>query len=322
MPLGQKIRINRLRKLCLEERPDVACFHNFFPIISPSAYAGCKDAGVAVIQKLNNYRLICPSATMFRNGKACEVCLKSNPCWSAFYRCYRHSFLQTLAVARMINSNWERKTWAQLVDIFITETYFVKKKHVERGLPAGKIVAEPVFLPNPPRPSYKDSDYAVFIGRLSPEKGVLTLLKAWRDIPLVLKIVGDGPLKCYIEKEIKDKQLKNIDFLGFGPRQECLTILCKARFSIVPSEWYEPFGRVVMEAFACAKPVIASRFGGLEEVVGGGFTGLLFEPHNAENLKEKVVTMLEQKDKTLQMGRNARKIFERNRVRRSTITPL
>jgi glycosyltransferase involved in cell wall biosynthesis len=186
-----------LRRLIETVRPDVAHFHNTFLRISPAAYYACKDTGIPVIQTLHNYRLLCPSAIFFRDGHACENCLgKFIPWPGVLHRCYRDSRAATGAVAAMLVVHRLLRTWERTVDVFIALTEFARQKFIEGGLPADRVVVKPNFVHPDPGPGAHDGGYALFAGRLSPEKGVRTLLAAWERLGagIPLKIAGDGPL--------------------------------------------------------------------------------------------------------------------------------
>jgi glycosyltransferase involved in cell wall biosynthesis len=303
---------DRLRALMRETRPDVAHFHNTFPLISPSAYFACREAGVPVVQTLHNYRLLCPAATFFREGRVCEDCLDRTPPWpGTLHGCYRNSRSQTAVVGAMLTFHRWRKSWATDVDCYIALTEFSRGKFIQGGLPEKKIVVKPNFVAPDPGARETGGTYALFVGRLSEEKGVRTLLRSWRFLPDVpLKIVGDGPLGEETRASIDAEQLRNVECLGARNHDEVVAIVKGARFLIFPSEWYETFGRVAIEAFACGVPVLASRLGAMAEVVEDGATGLLFTPGDAEELAAKARWAAENSSAMRRMGQNARRIYE------------
>jgi len=304
----------KLLRLLYRARPNVVHFHNIFLLISPSAYYACKEAGVPVVQTLHNYRLICPAATFYRNGHICEDCLGRTLPWPGIFRgCWRGSHAQTAVVAAMLTVHHWLKTWQKQVDIYIALTEFARRKFIEGGLPAERIVVKPNFVHPDPGMDEKNNnrDYMLFVGRLSPEKGIQTLLRAWQYLKKTpLKIVGSGPLMGEVQVFVREQNLKCVEVLGQCGYKEVLTLMKSARCLVFPSEWYETFGRVVVEAFACGVPVIASRLGAMAEIVEDRRTGLLFEPGNTEELAAKVEWAWSHSEEIEEMGREARRDYE------------
>jgi glycosyltransferase involved in cell wall biosynthesis len=278
--------IGAIRQILLGEKPDIAHFYNTFPLISPAAYFACSSAGVPVVQTLPNYRLICPGATLQRNGQTCELCVGSRVPWSAvLHRCYRGSWLQSSVVTAMLMFHRAAGTWDKHVNTYIALTEFARRKLIQGGLPGHKIVVKPNFVHPDPCPRVSDSGYALFVGRLSKEKGIETLLRAWRSVPEIpLKIAGDGPMRSMVEEAARQATGARIEPLGWRSRQEILGLMKGASFLVVPSEWYEGFPLTIVEALACGVPVIGSRLGSTEEIVQDGLSGLLFDPGNSADL--------------------------------------
>ncbi len=297
-------------------RPDLVHVHNFFPLLSPSVYDACRDAGVPVVQTLHNYRLGCPNAMLLRNGKACEDCLgKRMPLPGIVHGCYRGSRPQSAVVAAMLTVHWLRGTWQERVDAYIVLTAFQKEKMVQAGLPSEKIHVKPnyVFEPNALGDLNVFGDYALFVGRLSQEKSVTTLIEAYRhkNLRLPLKIVGDGPLHDSLQADVQAAGLEDvIEFLGQQDKSAVLTLMHNARFLVFPSIWYETFGLTMVEAFACGLPVIASRLGSMAEIVEDGVTGLHFEAGNSAELADKMQWANEHHEEMIWMGKNARRVYE------------
>jgi glycosyltransferase involved in cell wall biosynthesis len=323
-----------LQMLIRQVKPDIVHFHNIWYVISPSAFYACKDEGIPVVQTLHNYRIACATGLLFRNGKLCEECIKNNN-GKIFnkisryriitnvlkYRCYKNSRLLSLPIAITIYFHWIKKTWINYVNSYIALNKFCKKKFIEAGLPSNRIFIKPNFLQNPPEPNYTHKYYAVYIGRIAQEKGIRILVDsikyynnensfAGKFKAINIKIVGEGPLKNEIETNIRLQGIKGVELLGRKNFSECLDILKYAKFIIIPSICYEGFPMVLREAFACGKPVIASRLGALAELVEDGKTGILFETGNAKDLAEKIKWMFENDNVCVEMGKNARKIFE------------
>ena len=302
----------RIKRLIREARPDVAHFHNTFLRISPAAYYACKEEGVPVVQTLHNYRLVCPGALLMRDGRVCEDCLGRPVPWpGVFHGCWRGSRAQTAVVAGMLTVHRWMGTWTERVDVYVALTEFARRKLIEGGLAAEKIVVKPNFVHPDPETGAHHGGFALFVGRLSPEKGIRTLLRTWqtlKDMPL--KLVGDGPLMGEVQAQIAREGWTHVEVLGRKPREEVFRLMQEARVLVFPSVCYENFPIVIAEAFACGLPVIASRLGAMAEIVEDGRTGLLFEPGNPENLAEKVAWAWRHPKKMGEMGHEARREYE------------
>jgi glycosyltransferase involved in cell wall biosynthesis len=321
--LGKRIRLalegawsartyDELSSLLRRVRPNVAHFHNTFPLISPSAYAACRDFGVPVVQTLHNYRLVCAGALLTRNGQPCEDCLGTSLLPALRHRCYRGSFTATGAVVWMLASNRARRVYLTLVNRYIALTRFAASKFIAGGLPPVRIEVKPNFLPDPPSAGSGDGGYAVYVGRLSEEKGVRTLFDAWRALDgFPLKILGEGPLRQELEMRARDANIA-VEFLGFRPRDEVLDAVARAAFAAVPSECYEGFPMVALEAYACGTPIVASRLGSLDEIVDDGVSGIKFDPGNAGDLAAKVTALLADRQALRAMRTRTRALFDEN----------
>jgi glycosyltransferase involved in cell wall biosynthesis len=300
----------QLSEVVRSTRPDVAHFHNTFPLISPSAYAACRDHRVPVVQTLHNYRFICPGALLTREGRPCEDCVGTSLLPALRHRCYRGSLPATGAVVWMLARNRAKGVYQSLINRYIALTNFAAGKLVAGGLPEDRMHVKPNFLPDAPEMGLGDGGYAVYVGRLSEEKGVRTLLEAWRKIEgFPLKIFGDGPLRHELEDEARRDALP-VEFLGFRPRQEILDAVRRADLQIIPSECYEGLPMVVLEAYACGTPVVASQLGGLNELVEEN-SGIKFEPGNARDLVAKLNVLRRDRPHLQAMRRQARALFER-----------
>jgi glycosyltransferase involved in cell wall biosynthesis len=296
-----------------DTKPDLVHFHNTFPLISPSAYYACGKAGVPVVQTLHNYRLLCPAAIFFRNGQVCEDCLDKILPWpGVLHACYRASHAETAITAMMLATHRWLKTWQRKVDVYVALTEFARQKFIQGGLPAEKIVVKPNFVHSDPGKREQAGEYAIFVGRLAPEKGVHTLLKAWqrlKDVPL--KVFGDGPLLSDLQDFIRRENLECLELVGQIMHEDVLAPMKGARFLVFPSGCYENFPAAVVEAFACGVPVVASRLGAMAEIVEDGRTGLLFDTAAPEDLAAKVRWAVEHRDEMNGMGQNARRAYEK-----------
>lgn len=302
-----------LRELLRREKPDLAHFHNTFMMISPSAYYACKEYGVPVVQTVHNYRLLCLRGDLFRGGKICEECVgKTVPYAGMRYRCYHGSLSHSAAVASMLLAHRALRTWERKVDLFIAPSAFLAGKLVQGGIPAEKIVVKPNFAAlDTSEKAGRDDRYAIYLGRLSPEKGVRSLIAAWQKIKdLRLLIVGAGPEEDYIRATIRERNLRNVEMTGPQTRDSAVALLKSAAFLVFPSQWHEPFGLVAVEAFASGVPVIAARAGAISEIVQDGHSGLLFAPGSTDELVRKVRWSIDNPEAIRRMGENARRVYE------------
>jgi glycosyltransferase involved in cell wall biosynthesis len=283
-----------LRKLAARFKPEVVHFHNTFPLMSPAAYKAARDEGAAVVQTIHNFRLICPNALLFRDGAPCEKCVgRSFALPGVIHKCYRGSRQATAAVAGMAAVHRALGTWNRLVDAYIATSPSAKAKLIQGGLPADKILLKPHFVDPDPGTGRGAGGYATFVGRLSYEKGLETVLEAWKllgENAPVLKIIGDGPLAPLVSEAAARQS--NIRALGRKTLAEVYDLIGDAQFHVFPSRCYETFGRVVTEAFAKGTPVIASNHGSMADLIDHGRTGLVFTPGNAADLAEKARQML------------------------------
>jgi glycosyltransferase involved in cell wall biosynthesis len=299
-----------LLKLIRKEKPDLAHFHNTFFVLSPSVYYACCSEGIPVVQTLHNYRLLCPAATFFRDGKVCEDCLHQLIPWPGVkHRCYHKSFIQTAAVAGMLSLHQFMGTWRDKIDLYIALTGFARQKFIQGGFAADKIVVKPNFIHPDPGLGTHQGKYALFVGRLSDEKGIRTLIEAWdftRSIPL--KIVGIGPLYNWVKERTQNNP--DIEMIGHIERDEIFVLMKNARFLVFPSECFEGFPTVIGEAFASGLPVAATNLGSSGEIVTNRVTGLFFSPGAPDDLASTVSWAWEHPDEMAEMGQNARREYE------------
>ncbi|MEH1910064.1 MAG: glycosyltransferase family 4 protein [Nostoc sp.] len=304
-----RIKISQLR-------PDVVHVHNFFPLLSPSIYDACREHGLSIVQTLHNYRLACPKAMPFRDAKVCVDCFGQTVPWSSVvHGCYRNSRLQSSVIAAMNSWHRLRGTWQEQVDAYIVFTQFQKDKMLQAGLPAEKLYIKPnfVFAPDSRNQNGEHSDYLLFVGRLSEEKGVSVLIDAYvqKKLCIPLKIVGDGPCRQKLQQQIKNTSSENfIEFLGFQDKPTVLALMQNARFLVFPSIWYEGFPLTIAEAFACGLPVLVSKLGSMVEIVEDGVTGLHFEAGNHRDMAAKIEWATTHPEAMRTMGKNARQVYE------------
>jgi glycosyltransferase involved in cell wall biosynthesis len=291
--------------LCESFRPDVIHVHNTVPLISPSLYWAAAGSNVPVVQTLHNFRLLCPQAMLLRDGKVCEDCVGKVPWRAISHKCYRDSALQTAVLSGMLTTHRALGTYTGKITRYIALNHFCRDKFIKGGLPAELIRIKPNFVACDLQPTWGEREGGLFVGRLSFEKGLEFLTEAVEKLgDRSIRIVGKGPLEESIKRTFGDRYL--------GPRTpaQVLGLMREARFVVAPSTCYETFGLVAIEAFACGTPVIASRHGGLGELVNDGVTGLLVNPGDANDLADKIAWAQAHPDQMRRMGQAARIEYE------------
>ncbi|MDH5571486.1 MAG: glycosyltransferase family 4 protein [Gammaproteobacteria bacterium] len=301
---------NELKDLLTRIQPDIVHFHSIFPQISPSGYKACYDANIPVIHTLHNFRSICPGALLQRNEQVCELCLHGSILNSLRYKCYRNSTLATGTLTATIMYNRMIGSYKKYVSQYIALTDFSASRMIMGKIPENLISIKPNFLPLSPEPGTGSGGYAVYVGRLSVEKGVKTLFSAWKDINMKLKVIGDGPLMQEL-KSLPPDDIKNIEFCGYLDRQAILEIIKDAVFQLVPSEWYEGFPMVLLEALSCGTPVIGSDIGSIGEIIIDGETGKKFIPGNINSLRSTIEALISDQNKLSEMRITSRQTYEK-----------
>lgn len=301
-----------LRRAVERINPDVVHAHNTFPLISPGIFRAIGPRAARVLT-LHNYRLFCPAGIPMRNGRVCTDCLDTRtPLPALQHGCYRGSRVATLPLALSVGLHRLTGTWTRQVDAFIALSEFQRQRMAEAGLPLDKVYVKPNFYPGMPAvlPWGERQPYVVFAGRLTAEKGVVSLLRAWAawgtGAP-ELRVVGDGDLRPELEGLAKSLPVK---FLGQLPAAEAQAQIAGACLQVLPSECFEGFPMVVREAFAFGTPAAVSNIGPLPSIVQAGESGLVFEPANPPSLLHAVRTAWETPGLLERLGRGARREFE------------
>lgn len=292
-----------LRQLLTDAGVDVVHFHNTFPLVSPAAYYAAQRAGAAVVQTLHNYRLLCVSANLFRDGRPCESCVGRAVAWpGVVHGCYRGSRAASAVTAAMLAAHRAAGTWAREVDLYVALSAFARGKFIEHGLPADQVVVKPNFLASDPGAGHHDERFALYAGRLTVEKGVETLIDAWTRLGsgYPLRVVGDGPLAARVAATA------GVEWLGQRSKAEVIAAMQAATVLVFPSEWYEPFGLTLIEALATGLPVIASARGAAPEIIDDGVTGRLVPPGDPDALAAAVAWAFENPGDLVAMGAQAR----------------
>ena len=290
---------------------DIMHVQNFFPLWSPSIYYAASRNGVPVVQTLHNYRLMCVNSLFFREKKVCEDCLGRLLPWrGVVHACYRNSRAASAVAATMSGAHKLAGTWQKRVNTYIAVSEFTRQKYIAGGFPADQIVVKPNFLHPTPEPGAGGGGYALYVGRLSPEKGIATMLETWKttDRALPLKIVGQGELGELVTSTAH--ACDRIEYLGARSLTEVIDLMRRAEFLIFPSEWYETMGRTIMEAFAAGTPVVASNIGPPASMVVSGETGFHFAPANVAELRERIEWCSANLDQVRGLRAAARRAFE------------
>jgi glycosyltransferase involved in cell wall biosynthesis len=303
----------RLRRLIAEQAIEIVHVHNTLPLVSPAVYYAAEAQKVPVIQTLHNYRLLCPAATFFRDGEICELCLGKGIKYPAMlHRCYRGSFAASTAVFAMLAAHGLAGTYRRKVHTYIAPTEFARSKFCQGGLPADRLVVKPNFLADDPGVGTGSGGYALFAGRLTPEKGLDVLLDAWRACPnaMPLKIAGDGPM----ESRVRDRaaSLPNVEYLGACEHSRVIELLKGAAFLVFPSLWYEGMPMVVLESMACGTPVAAFAIGSLNDLILNEVNGVKL-PFEGTHILERFLTDSgELNGKMARLRASTRRYFEQH----------
>jgi glycosyltransferase involved in cell wall biosynthesis len=301
----------KLDRLLEREKVDVAHLQNIHFHLTPSILYALRKHRVPVVWTLHDYVILCPESHFLSHGDVCESCKPARYHQAVVKRCQRGSLSASLlaatasAVPRFLGSY-------RSVARFVTPSRFMRQKFLEFGFPERQLVHVPNFVDFARiEPSSRTGGYFLYAGRLSREKGVDTLLRAVSRRPeLALRVVGDGGETLRLKEEYG--HLEHVRFLGWRDRDQLAELFAGAIAVVLPSEWYENFPLVILEAYAHGKPVVASRLGALPENVREGETGLLFDPGDAEGLEARLTELAGSTNRALDMGRNGRAWVERD----------
>lgn len=297
-----------LEQLCAGRHPDVIHLHNTFPLVSPAPYWVAARLGIPVVQTLHNFRLLCPQATFLRDGRICQDCAGRLPWRAVTHGCYRDSRLQSAVAAGALAAHRLAGTYRLPLAHYIALSHFCRDQFIAAGWPAARVHLKPNFVAPSGTPAWDGRAGALYVGRLSPEKGIPQLLAALPLLrqrsaqsgrPLQLRAVGDGPLGDSVAQALRH------DYLGRRTPDEIRALLHRSQFLVAPSTCLETFGLAAVEAYSCGVPVIAFAHGGLGELVVDGVTGLLAAPGDVADLTAKILWAHAHPEQMLRMGRAA-----------------
>ena len=305
----------RLARLIRKTRPDIAHLHMIDHQLSPSILPVLKKAGIPVVQTVHTFKLVCPAYRLYHMGRqeVCEKCLKGSYWRPLAERCHKNSFFATLLVVLETLFHKAFRFYERGVDLFLVPSRFMGSKLIEGGIRPEKIrhIFYTIEIAQY-RPSYSSDAYFLYYGRLSEEKGLLTLLRAVQGgVGLPLHIAGDGPQRPVLEKTVRDRKIGAVRFLGILEGEALKRAVARSRFVVVPSEWYENSPLVIYESMAMGKPVIGADMGGIPELIEPGVDGFLFPAGDAESLRNRIRLLAEHPEMPRKMGRAARKKAER-----------
>ena len=309
-PFGVRL----MREAILRYKPDVVHFHNTFPLLSQSAIYQAKKMGIATVQTLHNFRWICANAMLLGKDGLCERCIDCYPWPALMRRCYRDSLWATLPLALNIGLHRFMKTWNRKVDRFIVLSEFSKIKFIEAGLPSEKIAVKPNFIEDVSVNCGRKDGSWIYVGRVTEEKGVQFIPQVWNrmgDNAPILIIVGDGPYRAKLKKEIAGIGLQQkIIFHGQCVPDDVRRLIGKASLLLFPSIWYEVFGLVIVEAYQQGVPVAAAKIGTPAFIVRDGETGVHFKPGDVADMADRLSALAKNPDVLIRMGRKARAEYE------------
>jgi glycosyltransferase involved in cell wall biosynthesis len=324
LSLGEKIQaardsiysrttVEKMKALIADEAPQIVHMHNIYHQLSPSLVHACADEGVPMVQTLHDYKLVCPGYLLMTGGKICERCIGKNYFNAVKHKCLMNSTAASIVGYLEATFHEYKKTYSK-IDYYLCPSEFLKRKVAEFGVPEEKLIHFPYFLPiDAYEPNYGPSNYFIYLGRLSREKGILTLLKAvqlMKGTRLKCRILGEGPLEAQLKAQAEEWGLENIEFSGFLQGNALQTLIREAAFTVVPSEWYENLPFAVLESFALGTPVVGSKIGGIPEMVLHEQTGLTYTPRQPHELAAALDWMESHSDSVVEMGREARKLIE------------
>ena len=293
-----------LRKAIADNRPDIAHVHTPFPILSPAIFRQLHGMGLPTIETLHSHRMVCIAAILQREGKPCQACVGHRfPTPAIRHRCYHGSLAGSTVMASSMGLHHLLGTFASHVDRYIALSPFGRDKLLQNGFPADRIVVKPNFVVPDAPPGNGEEGHVVYVGRMVPEKGVLTLVNAWRLLksPPKLLMIGDGPLKSELQQKAEGLP---IEFLGWQTSDAIFRWLRSAALVVFPSEIYEAGPLVILESYASGTPVLASDVGNFSDQILPGSTGDLFRVGDPASLASKVASLLSD-DQALQRMRTA-----------------
>ena len=301
----------RIDRLVEREKPDIAHLHNIYHHLSPSILGPLKKRSVPTVLTLHDYKVVCPAYTLFRRGKPCERCRGGRFLNAFLRRCAQAGAAKSALLAAEAYLHGPVLRSYRKVDLFLSPSLFLRDKVREMGFDRPVALLPNVFFADRILPAPSASGRrVVYAGRLTSEKGLAGLLRAVREIPVEVRIIGSGPAEAELREIAAGASRASIRFLGRLPFPELLEEIRASLFVVCPSEWYENAPYAVLEAFAAGRAVVASRTGGLPELVRDGETGVLYNPGDGAGLERIMRTLLDDPAAAARMGAAARRFVE------------
>lgn len=295
----------RLEKLIKEEKPDICYLMHHYNKLSPSVIDACKKHKIPVVMRLSDFFLICPNALLMRRNEVCEECADKSLFRAIKHKCVKNSLSgSAIKVCAMYFHRLIRIY--EKVDYIVVPSSFTLGK-IKKIFPKNRYVHIPTFVETKQDYNPKVGSYGLLVSRIEEEKGIMTAIKAFENTKYELKIVGQSSTRYgeIIKKYLKDNNIKNVELTGPKYGKELSDLYKNSRFVMIPAEWYENMPNVALEAMSYSKPLIASKIGSLKEIVIDNHNGLLFEPKNVLELKEKINRLFKYKKQVKLLGKHA-----------------
>lgn len=297
---------DKIERLVRFEKPDIVHLNNIAHQISPSILQVFRKYRIPVVMTLHDYKMVCASYLMVNHGKICGACKNGKYYMCFFKKCVKDSRMKSSVNMLEMYLHHRILHIYDSIDVFISPSLFLKKKLEDMGFKK-EIIHLPNFMEDngATLPHKTTVNTVVYFGRLSSEKGIKTLIKAVRGLDIELRILGTGPYEDALKQYVKTEHIRNVFFLGYKTGNELTVEIRNALVVVVPSEWYENNPRTVLEAFSLGTSVIGANIGGIPELVLNNETGLVFEPGDIDDLKEKLIYCINNREKLFQMGKTA-----------------
>jgi glycosyltransferase involved in cell wall biosynthesis len=302
-----------LKQVLRRIRPDVVHVHNTFPVVSPSILYACRDERVPVVVTLHNYKLLCASGDFFRDGEVCHDCAGGNPTPALVHRCYRGSAVAT--VPTVVAARVHRRSWRNLVAAYIFISDSQRRLLAAMDFDPERVFVKHNLVPYDGTPGRPRDRQVAYVGRLDQAKGVPLLLRAWDryretagDDALRLVIAGGGPLDDEVRRWAAVRT--SVDLAGHLPKRDCFDLIARSRAVLLPSQWEETFGLVVVEAMAAGVAPVAAAHGSFPELITDGVDGALFQPGDPDDLAKVLLDVDGNPGRYEDYGRRARETYE------------
>lgn len=297
--------LSDLENVVLQERPQIAHIHNIYHRMPFGILKILKKYNIRILWWLHDYKWICPNHMLFTGGKICERCKGHKFHNAIIFRCQKKSFLESLLLC-IFSYVVHLKKYGDFVDLFVSPSQSTADIFRRFNFYANKISVLPHFsyIKSNNKPKISVGEYALYIGRIELNKGLILLIEAFNKVRFPLKIIGNGNAFNMVKRYISQKKLSTIDILGYVRPENLSEYYLNSLFTLCPSIWYEVFGLTILESFSYSKPVIASRIGGIQEIVIHNKNGLLYEPLDVDSLVKCVLYLIKNKDIAVQMGKN------------------